>query len=53
MAYVGGVFSIESLSACSFQWKADGVIASARSSRSLRTITKVNPAGPTFFCAPP
>ena len=50
---IGGVLSIESLAACSRQWKAEGVIGSARSSRSSRTITSVSPAGPMFFCAPP
>jgi hypothetical protein len=47
------VLSIESASACSFQWNADGQLGSARSSTSSRTITTVTPAGPMFFCAPP
>ena len=43
---------MESCSATVRQWKAEGQIGRASSSRSSRTITRVRPAGPMFFWAP-
>src|SRR6516225_6455324 len=45
-----GVLTIESPEACCFQWKTEGVIGSARSSKSSRTMSSVRPAMPAFFC---
>lgn len=49
---VGGVLYKEFAAALSFQLKMAGVIGSSCFNRSSRTIYKVIPEGPKFFCAP-